>query len=101
MVAERKAVFLGRFITKALTDTTLAKLRSHLRVAKGVKTKLKLSMEGLSSGSKGGTIIKSKIPYEFTPLQDIEDLKMDERFTNVILCMINLPSGQYEILAFR
>lgn len=102
VVAERKVWFLGRFLSRTLSSSTLARLHSHLRFAKGVKTRLKLSLEGLSSGSKGSTILRSKkLPYEFTPLEDIEDLLEEGRFGNVLLCVIRLGGDQYEILAYR
>ena len=98
---EKKAWFLGRFITRTLTDSSLAKLRAHVRLNKGYKTKLKLTSEGLASGNKSSALLKNKIPYEFTPLTDIKDISTDQVFHNVLLCVFLLTDIQYEITAYR
>ncbi len=101
VLVERKVRFLGRFYTQAMTDTTLNKLRSHVRLTNGTKTKLKLSHDGLSSGSKYATLFKGKLSYEFTPLRDIADIVMDDQYPNLLMVINRLPDGNYEIMAYK
>ena len=70
-------------------------------MTKGQKTKLRLTTEGIGSGSKFGTIFKNKLPAEFTPLNDIIDIFTDNRFNNVLCIAMKFPDGNYEIQAYR
>ena len=98
---EKKAWFLGRFLTKNVNEESLAKLRSVIRINKGIKTKLKLTSSGLVSGSKSNGFIRTKVPYEFAPLEDVMDVIVDSRFGDVILCIYRLTEVQYELVAYR
>ena len=71
------------------------------RLTKGQKTKLRLTSEGIGSGSKFGTIFKNKLPAEFTPLADIIDIFTDNRFGNILCIAMKFPDGNYEIQAYR
>ncbi len=70
-------------------------------MTKGQKTKLRLTTEGIGSGSKLGTLLKNKMPAEFTPLSDIIDIFTDNRFSNILCIAMKFPDGNYEIQAYR
>lgn len=117
ILVEKKAWFLGRFLTSLLTDAALERLRTHITSSgkKGSKTRLRLSEQGLSFGHKIGGPLSDRIPNEFIPLIDVEALGPDDRYANLLLCVTRLVSTihetdlevspanscQFEILAFR
>ncbi len=71
------------------------------RLNKGQKTKLKLTTEGIGSGSKFGTVFKGKLPKEFIPILDVIDIFTDNRFGNILCIALRFPDGNYEIQAYR
>ena len=101
---EKKAWFLCKFLSSSLDDDNFEKLRYHVSICKGVKTKVKLSEKGWSTGFKSVRSFSHKLPYQYFPLEFIENIHQDVMFINVLLCvfrMQNLPGIQYEIVAYK
>ncbi len=97
----RKVLFLGKFLSPVLDEVTLLRLRSHVRLSKGFSTKLRLTTHGISCGVKSTSFIRGKLPYDFTPLEDIHHLYIDQAYHNVLLCVSPYPGGQTEIVAYK
>ena len=102
VILEKSAYFVGRFLTKVVNDSALEKLRGIIRLDKGYKTKLRLGVEGVSSGHKfSAALLKNRLPYDFIPLTDIINVLQDTKYKNLLLFVVTLTSIQYEIVAFR
>lgn len=103
---ERKAWFLCKFLCRTLDEESYEKMRYHMSICRGVKTKVKLNEKGWSTGYKTTSLrhFGHKLPYELFPLAFVEDMHQDAMFVNVLLCvfrMQNLPDLQYEIVAYK
>ena len=100
-LAECKVRFLGRYLTQELCSDSIDKLRAHIRMVPGVKTKLKLTNQAIRSGSKYSTLFKTKVPVEVVPLGQVYDVYVDDQYLNLLLVVTALPGGSYDILAYR
>lgn len=100
-VISRKVQFLGKFLSPVLDEVTMIKLRSHIRLSKGFRTKLRLTTHGISCGVKSTSFIRGKLPYDFTPLEDIQHVYIDQAYHNVLLCVSPFSGGQTEIVAYK
>ena len=101
VVLERKARFLGRFISAGFDESARSRLRAHVRLSKGGRTRLRLTAEGLGSGYRTGGVLRAREPYEFTPTPDIHRLVPDDRYEDVLLCVTRLADARLEIVAYR
>ena len=100
-IISRKVHFLGKFLTPVLDEVTMLRMRSHIRLSKGYKTKLRLTTTGISMGAKSTSFIRGKLPYEFTPFVDIRNLYIDQTYRNILLRVSPYSGGQTEIVAYK
>ena len=97
-ILDRKAYYMGRYQTKAITEATLDTLRLSLRQAKQRKTRIKMSPLGFCFGTKpGGLLTTDKVPYQFVPLEDIESLRLDSVLRDVLLCIIRIDHNRNNV----
>jgi hypothetical protein len=102
---EKKAWFLCKFLCRDLSEYNFEKVREHVSMCKGTKTRVKLSEKGWTLGT--GLRLNSKLPKEFYPLAYIDNLCQDVMYVNVLLCILRLAETpdaldtQYEIVAFK
>lgn len=101
ILLERKVWSLGKFHALTMSDSTLSKLRSHLRLTRGNKTRLRLSIDGLACGYRTGSVFTNRQPAEFISIRDIHDMFVDPKYTSTLFCVLKHPVGHYEIQAFR
>ena len=83
---EGKGRFLGRYYMRNVGETTLAKVQSHIRRIKGVKSKLKISHEGLHTGYKTSSILQTHVPPSLLPLNKIYQMEIDSKYHDILYC---------------
>ena len=101
VLLEMKARFLGRYYMRRISETTLNKVQQHTRTIKGIKSKLKLSVDGLHTGYKQSSIVRTQVPASFVPLMKIHRLEVDPKYNNVLYCAQRTADDNFEVFTYR
>lgn len=84
-VVEHRAWFLCKLLCRAIDESTYDQIRSRLVQSSGVETRVRLTADGWTSGTKKTA---RNIPSEFYPVDQVEALTVDTVYANVLICVI-------------
>ena len=101
VLVEQKARFLGRYYMRRIGEATLNKVQQHTKSIKGVKSKLKLSVDGLHTGYKQSSFVRTQVPASFVPLMKIHRLEIDPKYNNVLYCAQRTSDDNFEVFTYR
>lgn len=101
VVFEKDVRLLGRFVSSAVDEETVSRLRLAHMDKKTIKTHVRLTSAGITIGEKPSKLSRIKSLYECIPSYDVHSLVIDCLQRDVILCIVNLATTQYEVTALR
>ena len=82
---DHKAVFLCKLLARSIDESSYEQVRHRLEQCTGVETRVRITPQGLTSGSKKTA---RQLPIEFYPMESVEALTVDTVHFNVLICVV-------------
>lgn len=84
-IVDHRAWFLCKLLSRSIDEATYEQVRLRLVQSNGVETRVRLTADGWTSGSKKSA---RRVPVEFYPIDSVEALTADSVYANVVICVI-------------